>query len=176
MKRLILLLLSLPLIGMDRIDPKNIQAQSKLGLIELYHDANNLYLKKDENLIPIERHQCDSNLRKLIALKKLSEFQKENGYISIKEMGIDNPELALTAKVRGLGGGPWLSMGVFLGCQVVGYTALFTGTMAANTLAPGAGGVATAAALGSGGVAAYIAGVNMWALKCSSVAFALPTP
>lgn len=177
MKKLFLTLLcAFPLIGMERLKPENIVAPSRLGDIDLRHDDNGLYLMKDGEAQRIERHQCDATLRKLLAAKKLKEFQDADGYIKINTMGEDNEMLSLSAKMRGPGGGPWVSLAVFGVCQVGGYTALLTSAMVANTLAPGAGGVATAAVLGTGGVPAYIAGVNMWALKCSAWAFALPTP
>lgn len=182
MKRLLLLLISLPLIGMDRIDPKNIQAPSKLGHLEVFHDDEGIYVHHNGQRKTIERHQCDTTLRKLIAAKKLKEFQEQDGYIKINTMGEENDDLALSAKVRGPGGGPMLSALSYLTVKVAGYSLLMCGAagVGAVSVAAGPGGAAgTAMAMGivaqSGGTAAYLAGLEAFAVKAACVTALWPT-
>jgi len=105
MKLFLTLLCAFPLIGMEmeRVRPENIVAPKRLGTIDLRHDDNGLYVIKDGQAQPIERRQCDEVLRNIIALKKIKEFQDDEGYISVNER---NNKLALEAQGRIKGGGP----------------------------------------------------------------------
>ena len=118
MKKLFLTILcAFPLVGMERI--KEVRASSKLGDIDLRHDDNGLYIMKDGEAQPIERHQCNKLLRELIASKKIKEFQ-EHGYISVNEL--DNEELIVRANVNGLkGAGPGGATAGFLVGKFVTY-------------------------------------------------------
>lgn len=181
MKKLFLTLLcAFPLVSMERLRPENIQAPSRLGDIDLRHDDHGLYLMRDGKAQPIERHQCDATLRKLIAAKKLKEFQNENGYIQVNEM--DNEELALRANVRVLGGGPMLSAFSYLAVKTIGYTVMMTTAAVVGTASVAAGpggpavtGMAMGIAATSGGTAAYLVSLEALAVKAACVTAVLPT-
>lgn len=170
---LFLSLLSVSAIAMQKLT--NVHMPPKLGNAELLHDDNGIYLLKGKVIKPIENHQCDQILRKLIANRKLKEFQK-HGTLRVNTMGSENEEIIVRAHVHGNGGGPILATGLYFGVKFLGCLGLVGGAVIANAAAPGAGAVATGVVLGAGGVAGAAAGIETAAISTAVWALALPTP
>ncbi len=171
MKSLLLSLLFVyPLLSMELVEHRAVSAKNALNL---YTNNKDFYVEDENAAYRVEKHNIEPMLKEIAKRKAVKEFV-DAGYIRVNKNSEGKYELA--AKVRGKGGGPWLSAAVFLGVQVAGYTGLMTGAIVANTLAPGAGTAATTIALGTGGVAGATAAIQSTALTWSAWAFALPTP
>lgn len=149
--------------SMDRVLVKreSVHVPGRLGNVDLYRTSDGYQIEKDGELFTVQDHRVSPLLKKF-GPNTINRFL-ENGYISINQS--NEGSYSLDGNVRVKGGGPILGTIMYVGTHVVSYTALLTGTMLANAAAPGAGGVATAVALGSGGVPAYVAGTQAAALQ-----------
>lgn len=92
-----------------KIKRSSLMAPQNLGNIELFHDHDGFHVViNDDERHNLKSYFVDPLLRK-VDKKTLKKFQKV-GYLSVKQMS--NGEFSLTAKARGLGGGPVLA-GIF---------------------------------------------------------------
>jgi hypothetical protein len=176
-KLFLLLLFVVPVFSMEHAFERQVQAQAdrdlmcRIGQVEFQNTNDSIYIVHNNNDIQIQRHQMDTLLRNLCDKGLLKAFLKEN-YIAISSN--DHNELQFTAKVRGLGGLAICAMIGYWGTKWIGYTLILTGATTANTVAPGAGAVATAMVVGPGGIAGAIATIEALAIKAAIIGAGLP--
>jgi len=96
----------------------NIQKSHKLKQTYLLKTPQGFAVVKNKTVQPIKFHDIDPLLKKLNTNEKLSKFL-ENGYLSLSQY--NNGDYKLTAKVRGLGGGPVTGWLCYLGVKAVCY-------------------------------------------------------
>lgn len=128
------------------IPPKNIFAPSKVGKISIVFHQNTFYIESAQyGRQEIPRHRLANPLDKLTS-ENIERFL-EVGYISVSAF---NNQFALTAKVRGPGGGPVAGYIGYWATKVLCYG---VATAAATTAIAATGGAAGAA---TGAIAAGV--------------------
>lgn len=135
--------------GQFEIPQQHIMASHDLGAIKLHYNNGGykgFYVENGDRSQKIQNCWLDPQLRK-VDTQKLNAFL-DKGYFEVKRV---DKEYALKAKVRGLGGGPWLAWlgygaakGALYGTIGAGVTAL-TATAVASAPVIGASAAASAA-------------------------------
>lgn len=134
--------------------------------------ANQFSVIKDGQEVPVRSEHIDSILR---TIKSEQDFESyfDHGH-GIKIHKDEDGNYHMSSQIGLKGGGPISGACVYLGVKVVAYTSMLLGTMAANAAAPGAGGVATAIALGTGGVSGALVATEALAVKCGCAVALMP--
>lgn len=118
------------------IEPKSVFVPEKLGKMELYHNRQGFYVRKDDQKIKIQKYFTDPMVRNLDK-KQLKAFL-EGGYLMVNQM--EGGELSLKSKIRLEGSGVLgASIGAFLGkaaVYVVGHGAIQVVALCTGPLYP----------------------------------------
>lgn len=176
---LLTILFSVPCMAMIQekfnIDPQSLSVPKRLQNLSVYHEENEFHVVKDGRDSIVKSHRMDSLLRRLKQNRpELQSYLQSSGYLTVGEN--EDGQFSLEADGRMRGGGPLLCGLLYLGVKTLAYTGLLTGAVAANTVAPGAGGVAVSIAVGTGGIAGALAGIETTAVSVGLWGLSLPTP